>query len=108
MKIKQKMDNIQFVGVSEATQFTVANSSMMMEILSTNIYQDAILAAIRETATNAYDAHVEANNASTPFDIHLPTVLEPYYSIRDYGTGLSKENMKGLYTTTAIVTGKRS
>lgn len=99
MKVANKIDNLQFVGMVDPVEFSIHNSPAMMQILSDNIYQDSISAIIRETATNSYDAHVEAGTTDIPFDIHLPTIFEPYYSIRDYGIGLSKEDMTRIYTT---------
>jgi hypothetical protein len=33
------------------------------------------------------------------FDVHLPNQLDPTFSIRDYGTGLSHEQVVNIYTT---------
>jgi len=99
MKVNNNIDNLQFVGMVDPVEFSIHNSPAMMQILSDNIYQDSISAIIRETATNSYDAHVEAGTTDIPFDVHLPNTFEPYYSIRDYGTGLSKEDMTRIYTT---------
>ena len=45
------------------------------------------------------DSHVAAGCKDTPFDVHLPNTLEPHFSIRDYGTGLSHEQVTNIYTT---------
>ncbi len=45
------------------------------------------------------DSHTAAGKTDTPFDIHLPNQLEPWFSIRDYGTGLDHEQVTNIYTT---------
>jgi len=76
--------------------FTIKNCSKAFRILSDKLYSDKIGAVIRELSTNAYDSHVEANNPN-PFDVHFPNMLEPYFYIRDYGTGISPENIINVY-----------
>lgn len=80
------------------TSFTIELNAVTFEILSKDLYKDPIKAIIRELCCNATDAHIRANTQLTPFDIHLPTTHEPHFNIRDYGTGLSPENMEYLYT----------
>lgn len=79
--------------------FTVVSDPFMMKRLSDDIYMRPIEAIIRETSTNAFDAQVENGNPERPFDVHIPTQSEPYYSIRDYGTGLSKKGLTEVFTT---------
>ena len=85
-------------GNFESTQFTVKTDPKAFNILSDKIYTNKVKAVIRETSTNAWDSHVEAGNPE-PFDVHLPTDLEPWFSVRDYGTGLSHEDCMNVYTT---------
>ena len=40
-----------------------------------------------------------AGNENTPIDIDLPTYLNPYFRIRDYGIGLDKDEVMLLYTS---------
>lgn len=98
MKLDTKTNKLHTNGVLESSTFKVANSVHMMDILSNFVYQDKISAIIRELSTNAYDGHVKANNTECPFDVHLPTRDETYFSIRDYGSGLSVEEIKNIYT----------
>ena len=79
--------------------FTIQNSPLAFEILSSRLYSDPTLAIIRELLTNAYDAQVMAGNADTPIDISLPDYLNPYFRIRDYGIGLDKDEVMFLYTS---------
>jgi len=81
------------------TQYSIKASAKAFKILSDGLYSDKIAAPIRELATNAYDAHVAQGNINTPFDVHLPSVAEPWFSIRDYGIGMSKQELQTTYTT---------
>ena len=79
--------------------FKIKASGKAFKILSDGLYSDKIKAIIRELSCNAYDAHIEAGTEDTQFDVHLPTTFEPTFYIRDYGTGLSKEDIETVYTT---------
>jgi hypothetical protein len=79
--------------------FSIRPTKQMFKLLSDTMYSDKILAVIRELSANAHDSHVKANNEETPFTVHLPNALEPYFSIRDFGVGLSKDEIISLYTT---------
>ena len=84
--------------VSDVGEFSIKASAKSFSILSQSLYGNTIKAICRELSTNAHDSHIAAGNKDTPFDVHLPNALEPYYSIRDYGTGLSHEQVTDIYT----------
>ena len=83
----------------ETQQFTTAVNPKSFKILFDSLYSDKILAVVRELCTNAWDSHVEAGSADQPFDIHLPTPLEPQFSVRDYGVSMDHNTVMHLYTT---------
>lgn len=85
--------------VGEIGEFRIRNSAKAFNILSSGLYANKIRAIIRELSCNAVDSHTAAGKADTPFDVHLPNALEPHFSIRDYGTGLSHEQVTNIYTT---------
>jgi hypothetical protein len=85
--------------VGEIGEFRIRNSAKAFSILSSGLYANKIRAIIRELSCNAVDSHVAAGKADTPFDVHLPNQLDPWFSIRDYGTGLSHEQVTSIYTT---------
>jgi len=80
-------------------EFRIRNSAKAFSILSSGLYANKVRAIIRELSCNAVDSHVAAGKQDTPFDIHLPNQLEPWFSIRDYGVGLSHEDVVTIYTT---------
>ncbi|HET8688681.1 MAG TPA: hypothetical protein VFM18_18860 [Methanosarcina sp.] len=85
--------------VGEIGEFRIRNSAKAFSILSSGLYANKIRAIIRELSCNAVDSHVAAGKADTPFDVHLPSQLEPWFAIRDYGTGLDADQVKNIYTT---------
>jgi len=87
------------IGDMPDKKFGIIANDKMYDILSSKIYTDKITAPIRELATNAYDAHIANHNESKPFDIHIPTENELYFSISDYGDGMDGQTIEELYTT---------
>ena len=85
--------------VAEIGEFRIRNSAKAFSILSSGLYANKVRAIIRELSCNAVDSHVAAGKAETPFDVHLPNALEPHFSIRDYGTGLTHDQVTSIYTT---------
>ena len=85
--------------VGEIGDFKIKASAKAFSILSSGLYANKIRAIIRELSCNAVDSHVAAGKQTTPFDVHLPNQLEPHFSIRDYGTGLTHEQVTSIYTT---------
>jgi len=85
--------------VGEIGEFRIRNSAKAFNILSSGLYANKVRAIIRELSCNAVDSHAAAGKKDTPFDVHLPNALAPHFSIRDYGTGLTHEQVTNIYTT---------
>lgn len=85
--------------VGEIGEFRIRNSAKAFNILSSGLYSNKIKAVIRELSCNALDAHVAAGKKDTPFEVHLPHALEPWFAVRDYGTGLNHDQVTSIYTT---------
>lgn len=79
--------------------FSIKATGKAFKILSDGLYSDKPLAIIRELSCNAFDAHVAAGRKDVPFEVHLPNVLEPHFSVKDFGTGLDHDDVMKLYTT---------
>jgi hypothetical protein len=86
-------------GVSSLGEYRINNSPKAFAILSSGLYANKLRAILRELGCNAWDSHVAAGRNLTPFDLHLPTQLEPWFAIRDYGTGLTHDQVVNIYTT---------
>jgi hypothetical protein len=105
MKPSYQMEKIETnINDNEMQTYQIEANEVLFGMLSSDIYEDKIGTLIRELSTNACDAMIEAGKLDTDnpenglYDVHLPTHLEPYFSIRDYGTGLDEEGIKYVFT----------
>jgi hypothetical protein len=86
-------------GVGAVSSFTIKATAKSFSILSSGLYANKVRAIVRELSCNAIDAHVAANNLETPYEVHLPTQMEPYFSVRDFGIGLNHEEVVNIFTS---------
>ena len=94
MIIETKNKNIQSQGVAKQESCSIDQEDMRyIASLLRNNYSNPLLATIREIVANALDV-----TKSKKVAIQLPTKIEPNFIVRDYGCGLSEEDMLGLYT----------
>lgn len=85
--------------VGAVSAFTIKATAKSFQILSSGLYGNKERAIIRELSCNALDSHVAANNTKTPFVVHLPNSMEPYFSVRDFGLGLSHAQVVEIFTS---------
>lgn len=78
--------------------FAIKQNAKAFQILSSGLYSDKIKAIIRELSTNAKDSHTSAGKSNIPFDVFLPLQHDSRFYIRDYGTGISPEDIISIYT----------
>lgn len=71
-------------------------SAKLFEILSSSIYTRPVEAVIREISCNANDAQ---KGVDRPFEVHLPTRFDNTFWVRDFGPGLSPDEINHVYTT---------
>lgn len=96
MIINQQHNTVQkSANLGPSSGFSIAVTGHAFKILSANLYSDRPLAIIRELCTNAWDSHVAAGNTDMPFDLQLPTSLTPELRVRDFGTGLTHQQIVG-------------
>ena len=98
MIISEQKQDVNVSGNFKTSGFKIQASSKAFDILSSNIYTHKVRAVIREISCNAVDSHTAAGN-SDPIKVHLPTKLEPHFAVRDFGTGLSDEDVREIFTT---------
>ena len=77
--------------------FEIAATSAAFDILANKLYSNPRLAVLRELCTNANDAHIMANNLDRNFVLHIPTADSPFFSIRDFGPGLTVDEFELIY-----------
>ena len=99
MKLTHSENKIERSRDFEESQYTIEATAKAFSILSDGLYANKVRAVVRELSTNALDAQVDNGNPTEPFNVHLPNEMEPFFSIRDFGTGLSHEDCMSLYTT---------
>ncbi len=63
-----------------------------------NNYSNTILATIREPYANAVDANKENGLSPELIEVKSPTSLDQTFSIRDFGPGLSRDQIFNLYS----------
>lgn len=98
IKSKKKESNtINLLDNTEQTIEVGINNSAINLIIDrlTDIYTDKIGSIVRELVSNGLDATVE--NGGKVF-IELPSSLNPTFSVRDEGTGMSLEDLTEVYT----------
>lgn len=98
MKVAESTVEVIQSGESEKIAMGFDENSLrhLMSVL-TDLYSDAILASIREYLTNAFDSHVEANQTK-PIQVSLPTSFRKSFVVKDFGIGLSIEDLQEIYS----------
>jgi hypothetical protein len=99
MKLSEQRDEVLIGGAQSVDAFTIKASAKAFSILSSNLYSNPLGSMIRELSTNAYDAHVMVGKKAEPFIITLPNSMDPSFKIRDFGPGLSNQEIHSVYTT---------
>lgn len=97
MKVERDFEEVVTSGSMETQQAAIAMTPEMYKILSSGIYENKHAAIIREITCNGRDGHVARGNLDTPMLMHLPNSLEPWWFLRDYGTGLSHDQVMNMY-----------
>lgn len=70
---------------------------MILNVLSNTLYTDKVAAVLREYGCNAADANVEAGKGEQPIEVRLPNRLDPNVSIRDFGYGMTEEQIANVF-----------
>lgn len=101
MKIAESTFSVQSSGVQSEAFFTVKESNVghIFSILRNKLYSNKHLAIIREYCTNAFDAHVEAGISSRPIEVSFPTAFKNSLTIRDFGYGLSENDVYNVFAS---------
>lgn len=83
----------------DTAEFSIKANGKAFKVLIDGLYSDKARAVVRELWSNAFDSHIAAGCPEKPFDCHLPTIWEPWFSVRDYGVSMSHVGVMRLYTT---------
>lgn len=99
MITKEKPNTVVSAGIQNAVSFGIKQEGLahIFSVLRNQLYSDKILAVIREYSTNAVDAHVEAGKAKLPIKVTLPSRFNSVFKVRDFGLGLSDQDIQDIY-----------
>lgn len=91
--IHQEGETQESIGMS----LDLESAQVLMQMLSKNLYSDAIGSTIRECASNALDSHRRAGT-DKPIIVSVGRNKEDNYefSVEDFGTGLDAEDVKNI------------
>jgi hypothetical protein len=78
------------------TTIDAKNLDYITTLLSSNLYSNPEKSFVREIISNAWDSHIAAKTTDKPIIIKYDETTKSII-IRDYGTGLSKEQFVELY-----------
>ena len=102
MKITRSREPVITLGENNKKNFSVnLTDSKFFRVMSDTLYSDKVGSIIRELACNAVDSHRLSGNKAKPFQVFLPCLSNPKFCIRDFGTGLSPEQIEAVYTSFA-------
>lgn len=117
MIVKREEDNnIQILGKVEKNTVSIdkENVNFITNLLTSNLYSNPLQSFLRETVSNAYDSHIEANS-NKPIIIlvrekynYTCNSIKADISIRDFGTGISPERFEEIYTKIGSSTKRES
>lgn len=97
MQLPSTASTVEMDGSFDSADFQLDVNQHAFSILSSGLYSDRYLAIVRELCCNAWDAHVAAGTTDKKFELYLPNDLAPIFKVRDYGTGLSEQEILDVY-----------
>ena len=82
------------IGGKQQINFGISDDPAFFQILSSALYKDPMLAMVRETICNAWDAHIDSGRTDRPISV---TLDDDYLIIRDYGNGIPDALIGPIY-----------
>lgn len=99
MITQERPNTVQTNGIKDSVSFGIKQEGLahIFSVLRNQLYSDKILAVIREYTCNGVDAHTEAGKPTQPIEVTLPTKWETTFKCRDFGLGLSDQDIHDIY-----------
>lgn len=96
MQVTQAQEHVThaLVGSKQTIDMGVAETAAFFTMMSSTLYSNQKLAAVREILTNAWDAHIDSNRTHIPLQI---TLTEDQLIIRDFGYGIPHDMIGPIY-----------
>jgi len=87
------------VGIKQIGVFKItdATQARILVSLSDKMYTRKELAVVREYCNNANDAHIVVGKPTIDVLVTLPTLEDLNFRVRDFGTGLTVEQIRDVY-----------
>ena len=83
---------------TKSTSFGIGDVSTVIEILRNRLYSNPIQTLVQEYICNARDAMREANTwGKTPLVIGVPNAVNPLFTVRDFGLGLTPDRVEKVF-----------
>ena len=81
-------------GTKEAINFGISSDPAFFQILSSSLYKNPMLAMVRETICNAWDAHIASERTDQPIQVWVD---EEYFTVKDIGEGIPDDLIGPIY-----------
>jgi Histidine kinase-, DNA gyrase B-, and HSP90-like ATPase len=97
--VERHTDTLESFGApSQTTICTISLDGGLMRTLVSGLYSDGPKTVVREIIANALDSHIAAGKKNTPIEVWMPTQIDSYFTVRDFGTGMSDEFIREKYS----------
>ncbi len=104
MKLETPKQDVSIQGDFATSDYAVGDIAFIVDMFADKVYTHKERAVIRELSCNAYDSHVMAGTLDKKFKIHLPTHLEGWFSIRDFGLGMGEQKVRSTFAGIGVST----
>lgn len=96
MLVSHQSDHITHavIGGKKSIDFGISDDPAFFQILSSALYKDPMLAMVRETICNAWDAHIDSGHTDQPI---IVTLDDDYLIIKDFGNGIPDALIGPIY-----------
>lgn len=95
MIMTDKINSID-TNIDDAVQMKVDMNESLYSTLSDKLYTNPIQSIIRELLSNAIDANIAAKT-DNEVQVHFPSYYDPIFYVRDFGVGMSKEELINVF-----------
>lgn len=96
MRIQEHANKLETNVEAESQNFGIGDASVVIEILRNRLYENKVQTLVQEYICNARDAMREVGNKA-PFEVTVPTRLNPVFKVRDFGPGISPDRMRDVF-----------
>lgn len=97
MKLETPKQDVSIYGDWKTSDYAVGDVAFIVDMFADKVYTYKERAVIRELCCNAYDSHFMAGTLDVKFKVHLPTHLEAWFSVRDFGLGLDEIEVRSVF-----------